>query len=576
MQWMHHAVASTVVLAWTAGCGSSTPREVTLPSPGQPPVESTPVSRDVVPPAAVSGCVTDATSGLPLQRALVVLSALERSDRRVDLTDGTGYYEFSELPAGTYNLQASAADYVGRQFGLRQLLQGATPIDLRGGEMLKEINFRLRRGGSISGRILDDEGRPVAFAEVEALRPQFHDGQHVLGTFGMALSDAEGAFHIPSLPRGDYYISAFDPTAEGAVDAAGQRHDIPTFYPGVISAADARRVRLEAAGEVSGVELALRSLTPVRVSGRMVSENDQPLLSAVVIMSPYAGSRQAAARPISVRVTVDRNFEFLNVPLGYYVIRARAQLEPGGGSVFATFQVILENEDVSNIHMALGPGAQLSGRVVSDATRSMPRADLTQVLVSAPAIDGTMFGGEPQGRVEPDGTFRLDSVLAGEQFIRVDSLPEAWALQAVYYRGRDITDTPLDLEKGERVRDIRLVLTDRITRLTGTVRDESREIVTDRTVVTLPSDAMLRRPRGRHVRLAYPDLNGRYQIQSLPAGPYLVAAVEEINESELYEMETLERVAARAVPVLLREGETTTLDLTVGNPGGQRAPWTRG
>ncbi len=571
MQWMRHAVASTVVLVWAAGCGSSTPPEVTLPSPGQPPVESTPVSRDVVPPAAISGFVTDATTGLPLERALVVLSALERSDQRVALTDGTGYYEFSELPAGTYNLRASSADYVGRQFGLRQLLQGATPIDLRGGAMLEEINFRLRRGGSISGRILDAEGRPVTFAEVEALRPQFQDGQRVLVTFGTALSDAEGAFHIPSLPPGDYYVSAFDPTAEGAVDAAGQRHAIPTFYPGVISAADARRVRLEAAGEVSGVELALRSVTPVRVSGRMVSENGQPLFGAVVVISPYTGNRPAVARPISVRVTTDGSFEFLNVPPDYYVIRARAQLEPGGGSVFATFQVILQNEDVSNIRMALGPGAQLSGRVGFDATRSMPRADLTRILVSAPAIDGTMFGGEPQGRVEPDGTFHLDSVLAGERLIRVDSLPEAWALKAVYYRGRDITDTPLALEKGEQVRDIRLVLTDRITRLTGTVRDENREIVTDRTVVALPANVLLRRPRGRHVRLAYPDLNGQYEIQGLPAGPYLVAAVEDINEGELYEMEILERVAAGAVPVLLREGETTTLDLTVGNPG-QLAP----
>ena len=144
------------------------------------------------------------------------------------------------------------------------------------------------------------------------------------------------------------------------------------------------------------------------------------------------------------------------MPPGYYIIRARAQLEPGGGSVFATFQVILENEDVSNIRMALGPGAQLSGRVGFDATRSMPPAD--------------------------------------------------------------------------------------------PVRDENREIVTDRTVVTLPSDVMLRRPRGRHVRLAYPDLNGQYQIQGLPAGPYLVAAVEDINKSDLYEMETLERVASGALP----------------------------
>ena len=122
------------------------------------------------------------------------------------------------------------------------------------------------------------------------------------------------------------------------------------------------------------------------------------------------------------------------------------------------------------------------------------------------------------------------------------------------------------------MRDIQVVLTDRITRLTGTVRDENREVVSDHTVVALSADAMSRRPRGRHVRLAYPDLNGQYQIQGLPAGLYLVAAAEEINEIDLYEMEILERLASGAVPVLLGQGETTTLDLTVDNPGGQLAP----
>ena len=96
--------------------------------------------------------------------------------------------------------------------------------------------------------------------------------------------------------------------------------------------------------------------------------------------------------------------------------------------------------------------------------------------------------------------------------------------------------------------------------------------MTDRAVVAFPVDSTLWRPRGRHVRLAYPDLNGRYQIQDLPAGTCLVAAVEEIDESELYEREALERVAELGVSVTLREGDITLLDLKVGNPGSPRAP----
>ena len=120
-----------------------------------------------------------------------------------------------------------------------------------GGERLQQVNFRLRLGGTISGRILDAEDRPVVLAQVQVLRPQFQDGERVLVALGTALSNSRGEFRTLSLPPGDYYVSALHPAAQGAVDESGELQYAPTFYPGVISPADARRVRLEAAGEVS-------------------------------------------------------------------------------------------------------------------------------------------------------------------------------------------------------------------------------------------------------------------------------------------------------------------------------------
>ena len=568
----HAAAAIIVVLVGAVGCRTTTPPQVTLPPPDQRAPDSTRAPTGLVPAAAISGFVADAGSGEPLEGALVVLSAIDRDDQRIALTDDRGYYELIQLPAGTYAVRASSTGYVGRALRQRRLLQGGRPIELMDGERLQEVNFRLRLGGTISGRILDADERPVALAQAQALRPQFQDGERVLVALGTALSNSRGEFRILSLPPGDYYVSAFDPAAQGAVDESGELQYAPTFYPGVISPADARRVRLEAAGEVSGVELSLQFIAPVTVSGRMVSEDGRPLLSAAVVISAYAGVRLAVGPAIRVRVTPDGGFEFTNVPPGHYIIRARGDTERGGPSLFASFQVLVEDQDVSNIRMALGPGAQLSGQLEFDSPSTMSPADLTRILVSAPMVDGTMFGGEPRGEVQLDGSFHLDSVQAGERFVRVDSLPETWSLKAVYYRGRDVTDILLELDKGDHVRDLRLVLTDRLTGLTGTVRNQQGEIVTDRTVVALPVDSTLWRPRGRHVRLAYLDLNGRYQIQGLPAGAYLVAAVEEIDESELYDREALERVAALGVSVTLREGDITALDLKVGNPGSQLAP----
>lgn len=58
----------------------------------------------------VRGIVTSAEDGGILQGANVVVSALETDARRAAVTDGDGYYELRDLPAGRYQIQVS---YVG-------------------------------------------------------------------------------------------------------------------------------------------------------------------------------------------------------------------------------------------------------------------------------------------------------------------------------------------------------------------------------------------------------------------------------------------------------------------------------
>ena len=122
---------------------------------------------------------------------------------------------------------------MGRALRQRRFLQGGTPIELTDGERLQQVNFRLRLGGTISGRILDADDRPVALAQAQALRPQFQDGERVLVALGTALSNSRGEFRILSLPPGDYYLSAFDPAAQGTVGESGELQYAPTFYPAI-------------------------------------------------------------------------------------------------------------------------------------------------------------------------------------------------------------------------------------------------------------------------------------------------------------------------------------------------------
>lgn len=60
----------------------------------------------------------------------------------------------------------------------------------------------------------------------------------------------------------------------------------------------------------------------------------------------------------------------------------------------------------------------------------------------------------------------------------------------------------------------------------------------------------------------------RFVVRDLPAGDYLIAALTDLEPSDLVDLSFLERLAAGAVPVHLDEGERKIQDLRIApRPG---------
>ena len=149
--------------------------------------------------------------------------------------------------------------YVGRRFGQRRALDAGTRLTRASAE-IRDLEIMLRRGGTISGRVLGPDGLPLEFAEVEALRPRLQSNQRILVPIGSAQSSADGRFTINGLPTGSYYIGAFDAGEEAPLDVTGQLVWQHTYYPGVSAAVDATRVRLEPGATVSDLEFAIQTI----------------------------------------------------------------------------------------------------------------------------------------------------------------------------------------------------------------------------------------------------------------------------------------------------------------------------
>jgi hypothetical protein len=138
-------------------------------------------------------------------------------------------------------------------------------------------------------------------------------------------------------------------------------------------------------------------------------------------------------------------------------------------------------------------------------------------------------------------------------------------MKSVYVDGREATDQPLDV-KSENVGGINVIFTDRISGLTGTVRDGRGTAAAELTVILFPSDENLWLPQSRRIAPARTDAAGVYKLTSVPAGDYLVAAVDDVEPGEWFDPLFLEELKARATKVKIGEGEQRTADLRAPSP----------
>ena len=72
-------------------------------------------------------------------------------------------------------------------------------------------------------------------------------------------------------------------------------------------------------------------------------------------------------------------------------------------------------------------------------------------------------------------------------------------------------------------------------------------------------------PQGRFFGAAHPDQDGRFKISGLPAGEYLLIAVDRIDPGESSDPEFLERIRTKATRFSLIEGETKSIDLKLNS-----------
>lgn len=228
--------------------------------------------------AKVEGIAVNGANGEPIAGAKIRLcaqppgaKAMAVSICTLAVSDHDGHFVFSKAEPGHFYLDGEAEGYL--RNALVQNGHGESEFDLHAGES-RSFRFVLWPEGTISGRIVDENGKPIAGINVSAIRDNSSFGRRFISHYqnwagpSEVATDKNGEFKIGELKPGRYYLEAgIAPwrKSDGILLKTGQ---IPAYYPGspILTAASPLCI---GAGERRKIEFQLRPMPTYSVRGKI-------------------------------------------------------------------------------------------------------------------------------------------------------------------------------------------------------------------------------------------------------------------------------------------------------------------
>ncbi len=460
---------------------------------------------------------------------------------------------------------SSGTGYPGDSAGIKEFvaLVDATAPRMPATDRAALLNYLYAHSnglGTIAGRVLDGAGRPVVRASVSVVERRYVDGQWTPVRGRTANADAQGRYVVENVIAGDYWVvvEAQSP-ARGSVQQTTFPF-APTLFPSAMRLGDASRVTLQGGHGITSIDLSPNQVSPVRVSGVITASNGTPSANASVTLTNVEW-------PLGTSTTSGRDgaFSVPSVWPGRYTLWARGAPGPSATGRIAetgSLSVVVSGSDLTTVTVATSRGATLSGTVVFEG-QPMRTVDREPIRITAVAVEPSPGAprGLSQSRLAGDGGFEIAG-LFGARALRVAGLPTGWMLKSISRGGVDVTDTPVDVAGTARLDGFQVVVTNRVSEVTGTVTNANRQLVKGGAVLLFAADASRWKYPSRFVRSAPIQDNGAFRIAALPPGSYLVAPVQSL-QSNWDAPELLKPLRDRATAVRLAEGERKVVTVTM-------------
>jgi hypothetical protein len=523
----------------------------------------------------IHGVVLNALTNKPVGRALVTLMEIAA------LTDSDGRFAFDvRLSMGNLAGGAAFRPSLGVSSGFPLVLMARRPgyLTMQRPTMLllrdkspevPELTIKIVPESILRGRLATSAVEPPIGVQVQLFRKQVQEGLANWGLVVAAQTNSRGEYRFADLPAGDYKVMTREwvenesivPPSPGPMTGYP-----PVYYPNEPNLATATPIHI-AAGETAQVDLNLRAQPYYQVS--------------IPVMNVPHGT--------GVNVNVGEEDGSSGFSLGFnpQTQKIEGSLPNGTYDVWVMCFGEVQSAAASKIEIAGGPfhGAPISlvtSGVIPVVVREEYTADSDTGRREGLVVSRIGNGRQPslQLMLRPDGTNRPTAGLrnptgkgneglvvenAREGKYRVWVMPNRGYVASATSGGVDLLHQPLVVGAGGASAPIEITLRDDTATLGGTVSPipptggESNLYGGGVFVFCYPIESEV----GRLVQ-GFAGADGKFSIQNLPPGRYLVLAFSTPNQNlEYRNQEVLRQYESKGTLVTLEPGQKAEVKVSV-------------
>ena len=432
---------------------------------------------------------------------------------------------------------------------VRQWKFTTTPV---GGTTDVEIVFKppVAFNGSVSGKVVDPDGKPLADVRVTARRINYRHGRPSwVASAAAATTDADGAYNVQVREAGEYYIVASHTVPNGAPANVANSLSPYTFYPGTPDRLAAVPVIVRE-GPSMIADIRVPRIATVSLCGKIVvpplpAPPREPLTLRLMRIESQFADESVAGLNAALEDRTEIPFDLRGVRPGRYRIEVAVETGPPNWAYSGSLLIDAGDRDLEDLTVLLHRNVEFKGRIIwpDPATR------LNELRIS---LSGRSSGSGALFRPEADGTVRLFNLPEDDYNVTVGGLPGNAYVSDLRIGPRSIFVDGVIQVADRPPEDLQILVSSGGGSISGTAQTAIKQGA-ESFLFLVPDGA--RRGNPLFYKAARSDSAGAFQISGIAPGDYTLFAFESRPpEGAMENSEFIAPYVQRGVRLTLREG----------------------